>query len=196
MTPVSILNIPLPNPNIEEIRRYAKCPSGATKEIEDCISELSLKSGKACYVECDVSYSSEEIDLEFSKTNSKSLFSLLKDCDKIILFAATIGLEPDRLISKYSKISPSKALFFQAISTERIEATCDKLCDILEEKYDKTGFTLTNRFSPGYGDLPLMLQKDIFRVLNCPKNIGVTLNESLLMMPSKSVTAIIGIKNK
>ena len=44
-----------------------------------------------------------------------------------------------------------------------------------------------------YGDLPLEMQKDIFNVLDCSKRIGLTLNESLLMSPSKSVTAIIGI---
>ena len=52
---------------------------------------------------------------------------------------------------------------------------------------------LRPRFSPGYGDLPLELQKDVFRVLDCPRKIGLSLNESLLMSPSKSVTAIIGI---
>ena len=48
-------------------------------------------------------------------------------------------------------------------------------------------------FSPGYGDLPLDLQREIFAALDCPKRIGVSLNESLLMSPSKSVSAIIGL---
>ena len=52
------------------------------------------------------------------------------------------------------------------------------------------------RFSPGYGDLSLEMQRDIFRVLDCPRKIGLTLNESLLMSPSKSVTAIIGISGE
>lgn len=49
------------------------------------------------------------------------------------------------------------------------------------------------RFSPGYGDLPINMQKDIFAALDCPRKIGLSLNESLLMSPSKSVTAIIGV---
>ena len=49
------------------------------------------------------------------------------------------------------------------------------------------------RFSPGYGDLPIEIQKDIFRALDCPRRIGLTLNENLLMSPTKSVSAIIGI---
>ena len=55
------------------------------------------------------------------------------------------------------------------------------------------GKFLKPRFSPGYGDLPLEMQRDIFRVLDCSRKIGLTLNESLLMSPSKSVTAIVGI---
>lgn len=55
---------------------------------------------------------------------------------------------------------------------------------------------LKPRFSAGYGDLPLEVQKDIFRVLDCPRKIGLTLNDSLLMSPTKSVTAIVGIEDE
>ena len=58
----------------------------------------------------------------------------------------------------------------------------------------KEGFFLTPRFSPGYGDLPLEVQKDVFRILECGVRIGISLNESLLMTPSKSVTAIFGLR--
>ena len=50
------------------------------------------------------------------------------------------------------------------------------------------------RFSPGYGDVPLEIQKDIVMLLDCAKRIGVSLNDSLLMSPSKSVTAFIGLQ--
>ena len=53
-----------------------------------------------------------------------------------------------------------------------------------------------NRFSPGYGDFDIVYQKDIFAILDCPKRIGLTLNSSLMMSPSKSVTAIIGFKRE
>ena len=52
------------------------------------------------------------------------------------------------------------------------------------------------RFSPGYGDLSLEVQKEIFSLLDCPRKIGVSLGDSLLMTPSKSVTAIIGYGTK
>ena len=56
------------------------------------------------------------------------------------------------------------------------------------------GKSLRTRVSPGYGDISLTMQKDIFAILDCERKIGITLNEDLLMSPSKSVTAIAGIK--
>ena len=79
---------------------------------------------------------------------------------------------------------------FQAIGSERVESLCDELCRELEGEWG----TVRPRFSPGYGDLPLSLQKEIFALLDCGRSIGVALGENLLMSPSKSVTAIVGVK--
>ena len=80
----------------------------------------------------------------------------------------------------------------QAIGAERIES----LCNVFENELIRQGHELGTRFSPGYGDLPLELQKDIFAALDCPKQIGVSLNDSMLMSPSKSVSAIIGLNGE
>lgn len=168
----------------KEILRYAGCRSedkDVLSLIHSCIDEVRQKlSYKVCYGEFDVG---------FLNVKSKNL----ENCKSVIIFAATIGVEIDRLISKYSRISPSRALITQAIGAERIEALCDEFCkDIAKEK----NIFLTNRFSPGYGDLSLDIQRDIFNVLDCSKRIGLTLNDSLIMSPSKSVTAFVGVTNK
>ena len=113
----------------------------------------------------------------------------LKNTKKVILFAATIGIGIDRLIAKYSKISPSKAVVLDAIGSERIEALCDEFCEDLKRKFGN----LKPRFSAGYGDLSVEKQNEIFSILKCDKNIGLTLNDSFMMSPSKSVTAFVGI---
>jgi len=130
------------------------------------------------------------LHLGFAATDSVALRRNLAGCDRIVVFAATVGLGLDRLIARYGHVSPAKALLLQAIGAERIEALCDVFCDKI--RLD-TGLAAAPRFSPGYGDFPLELQRDIFRVLDCPRKIGLTLNESLLMSPSKSVTAILGL---
>ncbi len=181
--------------NRKEILRYAGV-SGKLPEIdgvmEECIEEVSDKlTYKVCYTEFDITQKDGITDLGFMKTESKDLAKNLVGCRKIVVFAATVGLELDRLIAKYGRISPVKALMFQAIGAERIETLCDVFTeDILSDEDVKP------RFSAGYGDFPLEAQENIFAVLQPARRIGLSLNESLLMSPSKSVTAIIGIKQE
>ena len=191
-------NYPAPEINERECFRYAGTNFKVVSEEERALYEACLKeveqklTYKVCWGRFPVKRGESGLDFGFLQTDSKALLKNLEGCEEVIVFAATIGLELDRLIRRYTNLSPAKALFFQAIGAERIESLCDAFCDELKEE----GLRLRPRFSPGYGDLPLEMQKDIFRVLDCPRKIGLTLNESLLMSPSKSVTAIIGVGGK
>lgn len=177
----------------KEILRYAGS-KGADREVsavlEQCINEVRDRLVyKVCYCEFYVKINGDICDFGAFKLQSENLALNLKGCEKVIVFAATVGVELDRLIVKYGHISPVKALLFQAIGAERIEALCDAFCeDIANQKK----LSLRPRFSPGYGDLPLEVQKDIFAVLDCGRRMGLTLNNSMLMSPSKSVTAFVG----
>lgn len=185
MSTVFIKTYKEPDYNISEILRYAA--SKPTKEIDEllneCIKELEGKlSYRVCYTELTH-------EGHFESIKSNLLEKYLVGCEKYILFAATIGIEIDRLISKYSRISPAKAHMFQAIGAERTEALCDMFCGDMKEQYLHT----KPRVSPGYGDMPLEMQREVFEILDCPRKIGVSLGDSLLMSPSKSVTAFIGV---
>ena len=188
-----------PEIKVREIFRYMGMRtenSDVGELIDRSIAEAKDKFiYKVCYTGLPISQSDSEIDFGFARVRSLALKKLLVDCDKIIIFVATVGIEIDRLIKKSGVFSPLQSLAYQAFGTERIEALCDAFYgDILEEK-NRIEKTLTSRFSPGYADLPLELQRDIFRALECEKRIGITLNESMLMSPSKSVSAIIGVRN-
>ena len=190
----------LPPPSYKEIARYMKADllnDETNVLISQCLNECEGKIiGKVVYGEFPISCNDDVLDLAFATTKSNDLKKLLStNCNSIILFAATVGIGIDRLILKYTRTSPSKALCFQAIGTERVEALCNVFFLETKEKYASLGYTLTPRFSEGYGDLPLSLQREIFAALACEKHLGLTLNDSLLMSPTKSVTAIIGIKN-
>ncbi len=180
-----------------EILRYAgvKDDGGEFSVIlEDSVNEIHKKlSYNVCFCRIPLKITDDHIDLGFTKTFSEALKKHLYGCDEVIIFAATVGIELDRAIARYSRTSVTRALFLEAIGNERIEALCDAFCNDITSELSEKGLISTKRFSPGYGDLPLELQKDIFRALDCPKSIGLTLNESLLMSPSKSVSAIIGI---
>ena len=198
MSAIFVKEYPAPEVNRREILRYmqAKSDDSALDALIDRALALSLDklSYKVCFAEFPVIECDGTLDLGFAKTDSRDLKKCLDGCDSVILFAATVSIELDRLILRHSRLEPSMALCLQAIGSERVEALCDAFCDDMADQYSAQGKHLRPRFSAGYGDLPLELQREIIATLNTPKNIGVSLNESLLMSPSKSVTAIIGIK--
>ncbi len=175
-----------------EIKRYAKIYNSTEFDglISECIKEIDGKLNcRVCYEILPIVITENEVDFSKFKVISSGLAANLKGSNFAVVFASTIGIEIDRIINKYSKISPVKALVFDAIGAERIEALCNAFNSDIKREYK----TSKPRFSAGYGDFPLLSQKDIFSALNCYKNIGLTLNDSLMMSPSKSVTAIIGI---
>ncbi len=191
---VYFTELPKPKVNKREILRYMSC--GTTdpeteKMLDRCLREAeNAFSYRAVYCELPLTFDGDAVLLGDLKINSRDLKINLKGCTRAIVLAATVGLSIDRLILKYSRTSPAAALCMQAIGAERIEALCNDLCSELKAKY---GTPLRPRFSPGYGDLSLDIQRDIFALLDCEKRLGLTLNSSLLMSPTKSVTAFVGI---
>ena len=178
----------------KEILRYAGgiADDNTIKLLNECINEaLDCITYKVCYHKLPVKINGDLCDFGVFNVQSKNLATNLSGCNSVIIFGATVGIGIDRLITKYSHISPAKALMLQAFGAERIEALCDDFCKDIQNTF-KT--QLKPRFSAGYGDLPLDTQKQIFSLLNLPKNIGLTLNDSLLMSPTKSVTAFIGMQ--
>ena len=166
--------------------------------IDECIGAVyAALDCRACYAEFDIARAGENLlDLGFAEVKSEALSKNLDGCEKIVLFTATIGMQTDRLIQKYSQVSPSKAVVFQAAGAAAIEEYCDLLNREIAEKYALRGLYPRPRFSPGYGDFPISCQKNIFDVLDCTRKIGVTLTDGMLMMPSKSVSAIIGFSKE
>jgi len=181
--------------NQKEILRYIG--SNQNKEtiklVEECIDETrDIIKYKVCYCELNVSINNNICDFGSFEISSKNLSQNLKGCKRVIVFGATLGIEFDRIIAKYSKLSPAKALIFQGIGAERTEALCNVFCEDIAKEY---GVSKRPRFSPGYGDLPLETQREVFSILDCERKIGIILNDSLLMSPTKSVTAFVGLED-
>lgn len=183
----------MPRVNEKEILRYARCPKADEQTLLlmcTCVNEAAaVCTGRVCFTVLDCAVRDDVCDFGLFSVKSKDLAKNLTGCNRAVLFAATLGMEIDRLIEKYQKLSPAKAVMMQAIGAERIEAACDVFCRDLE-KIGKQ----RPRFSPGYGDVKLDVQKDFFRILQPEKHLGLYLSESLLMKPSKSVTAFVGLE--
>ena len=115
-----------------EIYRYSgiKQPGQTMREtVCECTDMCRDFIGRVCFCEVPVKIDGQTVDLTFAKTRSADLCKNLRNCGSAVIFAATVGVEIDRLISKYGLISPSKAVILGAIGAERIEAACNAFCD-------------------------------------------------------------------
>ncbi|MGL5313001.1 MAG: vitamin B12 dependent-methionine synthase activation domain-containing protein [Peptostreptococcaceae bacterium] len=139
----------------------------------------------------------KEKEVKIEGTNlvivSEDIYNLLKGCDSCAIMATTLGIEIEKEIRKNSYSELTKSIVIDACATTAIEEICDIVQDNLKEELKEEGKYITNRYSPGYGDLPLEVNRDITNILNSSKEIGLTITEKGIMLPRKSVTAIIGI---
>lgn len=196
---IIVREFPQQEVDVREVLRYAgvRTESGEASELlEKCRRRLlSAVKGLTVYRALDFRADGNVCHIGEVSVSSASLAKAMQGAEYVIIFAATVGIEVDRVIAGYQKTSEALAYMASSLASERIESLCDTLCKALyDELCDE--YDLTSRFSAGYGDLPIELQRDIFSMLKPEKYIGLTLTESLLMSPSKSVSAIIGLKRK
>ena len=181
----------LPPVNENEALRYAGARSGdeATRALlSEAISLLTpVLSPTVIAAEVKTKKTDGTVFIEDIPIASEVLSRYVSERETAYIFCATVGIGADRCIRRYASLSPALSLMLSAVATERVEALCDSFCGSLGKG--------TVRVSPGYADIPLTLNRDILRLLDARRRLGVTLTESLLMTPTKSVTAIAFKKN-
>ena len=116
---------------------------------------------------------------------------MLSGCSRAALLLCTLGSGFDAMLRAEQARSMARAVMLDALGSAYVEAGCDAAEAELRGRFPE--LYLTDRFSPGYGDLPLSLQRDLCAVLDGEKRLGVTVNDSLLMNPAKTVSAVIGL---
>lgn len=179
--------------NKAEAFRYAGIKGEANEKLSELFDKAfellsSTVKPKAVYKCLPVTYFEGGVIIENEKIESLGLKKFLKGETRVALMAATVGIEADRLIARYSMVEPSLALMINALAAAAVEALCNKLCKNCFKGEEQ------RRFSPGYGDFPIDYQKRIISLLSADLNIGVTLTNSLMLAPSKSVTAVVPLK--
>lgn len=117
----------------------------------------------------------------------------LKGCGEAYLFAATLGAETDRLLRRAAVTDMSRAVILQACAASLLERYCDQCCREIGEQAAGEGLYLRPRFSPGYGDFPITFQRPLLEALEAPKRIGLTATGAMMLTPTKSVTALVGL---
>lgn len=184
-----------------EVLRYlgwkgSEIPAALEETLRRCMDELCA-AARPAWLYRRFSVSRTEAGLLLSPSSllltGKDIASHLAGCGEVFLLCATIGLGPERLIRSRMVTDPEEGVILDACATQAIEQTADLAEDEIAALCRAEGHGLTWRFSPGYGDLPLAAQGDIIRVCDAPRRLGLTLTDSLLMTPGKSVTALLGV---
>ena len=172
--------------------KYGTEPSEEICELcEKAYNELcKVITPKYIYKEYEFTRTTDGIIIDDVEFKSAKLLNHLKDSTSIILFGATLGVGADTLVRKYAITDAAMTSVVHSVGASMVENLCDQACEELkniikgDHKY---------RFSPGYGGLDISSQEDFFKLLPMTKQMGVTLSDSFLMTPTKTVTAFIGV---
>lgn len=188
---------------MDDALRYIGLPKGrADNQIKEKVEQgfkslEQIAQPKIIYQRVKVGREKDTIIMQgtLCKIQSQDLIKLLENSKECILMAATLGMEVDRQIANLQKIDMLEAMILDACASVFI----DKLCDDAERDIMnalKENEYLTMRFSPGYGDVPLEVSGEILEILVAQKRIGLTLTKTHMLLPTKSITALIGISNQ
>ncbi|MCH4887206.1 hypothetical protein EZV73_06470 [Acidaminobacter sp. JC074] len=159
------------------------------EKIDRHMQTMSQVSGHTIYQIFDI----KKDDLIYVRgtkleLRGRSIKHILSQANQIVLFAATLGPEVDQVILKAGYLSKVDQMILDACASVRIE----ELLDLMAEGINKFQ---TPRFSPGYGDLDISIQKALVQVID-GRRIGLTVTDSSLLIPKKSVTGIIGLSDQ
>lgn len=188
-------------PDVEEALRYLgageRAPEELRREVGAVAEELAAVAQPRYVYKCFKLIHSDD-QVIFSKSGitmaGKTAMRMLAQCSQAVLLACTLGSRFEGLLRAEQARDMSRAVILDACGSALVESGCDEVERVIGERFP--GYYLTDRFSPGYGDLPLELQPSICSVLDVQKRLGIHVTSSLLMNPSKSVTAVIGLSDR
>ncbi|MBQ7338397.1 MAG: hypothetical protein IJW40_08100 [Clostridia bacterium] len=187
----------LPPIDVKKVFRYmgySDVLPARDSEIYDLLQELIDELPSMLY--CRLCYRSIPLrsDAFPFLQSSAQLKAMLNDCGYMVVYALTLGPIVDEKILVYSDLSPIKAMMLEALGGERAEALSALFLYGMTNDLSKKGYNVTSLASPGCDDWPLQAQAEIIALLQCETSIGITLNEHNIMTPSKSMTAVFGVK--
>lgn len=184
--------------NYNEILMYLgyrgqECPAELEGQIHRCIEEV-MKTSDPRLVYRRLPVSNGEI--KGFPLEGKDMPEILANCQEAVLLAVTLGPRIEQLLMRREVTDMADAVIMDSCASTAIENVCDHFEFDLREQLEKDGLYLTDRFSPGYGDLPLHTQVRLCEALNTTRRIGLTVTPNYIMIPRKSVTAIMGISDR
>lgn len=173
--------------DLSEVLRYMN-HGGSDEAIVQTAREAI---GRLCSV-AQPRYRYVRLPLDALELPGEDIRRHLAGCDSMYLMCTTLGAAVDREIRFAERSSMLSALALDAAAGDGIEKVCDIAQEEIRAAEAARGRYITGRYSPGYGDLPMSVQPELIRLCDAPRKIGLTLTQSGILVPRKSVTAIIG----
>lgn len=193
------LKVRIPNVDLELALVYSGCRKPYPQDLVKRVSELhqllqETAEPKSCWKLCRLNFTDQEVELEDGQILLRGTLAskMLAGSTHAVLMAGTLSMSFDRMLHQLQIRNPADALLFDSLGSSAVESVIDET--EAEIKRQLPEYELLQRFSCGYGDLPLELQKDLFRMLDLNRRCGIYLSDSLMMNPTKSITAIAGLK--
>ena len=175
--------VPLEDPGLGALFGECRCRVLEAVSPRYCLSLFDLRQ--------------EEGGLRLAGTGflleGESIRRHLTGCPRAVLMAATVGSRVEGLIRRAQVSDMTRAVMLEACASAAVEELCDRVEGMLRRSAEKEGLSLTTRFSPGYGDMPLSQQKLFVTLLDTPRKIGLTATSAFILTPRKSVTAVLGL---
>lgn len=133
------------------------------------------------------------LDIGGMEVESRSLWKNMKGCCQAVVLGATLGSGVDLLMRRQSLTDMAAAVVTQACAAAMLEEYLDGEQEKIGRELEREGKYLRPRFSPGYGDFSICHQGQLLAMLEAPKRIGLSMTDSSMLTPVKSVTAVIGV---
>lgn len=163
-------------------------------EVEAICTKMEQKAApKYVYKLFTPEFDGDAVIIGDKRFVSKNLAKHLKGAEKVAVLAGTLGTSSDLIIRESAVLGTVKLSAAQAAGTAMLEQVLDVACADIERE---TGLYAIPRFSAGYGDLALEYQADILSLCDATKRIGIALTDNMMMIPTKSVTAFVGLKSQ
>ena len=160
------------------------------------VKSLSTFSPVSRQEKCSHNEALNLIEVDHLVFESKSLSQFLQGAESCILMAATLGPRIESRMNILQLTDMAKAYLFDIVCLHYLEYCLNEWENKLREEIEGQGLYLSNRFSPGYGDLKLDLQGAVLTYLDAQKRVGIELTNNNLMIPQKSVTAVLGVSRR
>ena len=181
--------------------RLAKISKDSTKEavlgsLAKALAETRLKAAPkiAIVKKIVTNFGPTVIGLEGGLTlDSKELSSYIKGSSHIYAFLATIGKDIEEAATSYMNAGDHLlGYLMDRVGSFAVESMAKNMEDALRNDLARENLSVSMRFSPGYCDWPIEEQFKLAKIIDFGK-AGVRLTESCVMIPRKSITAIVGI---